>query len=424
MAGIFFAIACWKGLALLREPTLTLALMTINFFIGGAVYVLASPAGYQWVGTASGQPWGATLPIYVGILVCYGKMHLLTILWTPPRPDEPKSALRMVTAWALAYCTSIVIMIVTFLDTHLDGPADPLRFNTEQADNPRILAFLAVFLVMLTSGTLNTWRRSRRAKVSDVWIAHALRWFGRSMVVTFGYVVCSVPAILAAAMGHHQLDNVGVMGASFGMLGCIGTCYGLSGAAASAWLRERRDIRLLQPLWCLVIVEVNAGLAFNSTRPRPNPFINIRWILHRRILEILDGIRELRQCITDEPALVLQELHRQSLGTAAARARFALPTGGLSPQELEAAVTAAVLRHAVPKLKEQRAQQNSTAGSSAGHGRPAFTVPGRNTAAAQERTRLVCVARALNHPLVEATLQIIETSHTTNPTRSEAVSAR
>jgi hypothetical protein len=485
MAGMFFAIACWKGLAFTREPTATLALMTVNFFIGGAVYVLASPMGYEWLGTLSGQPWIATLPIYLGILVCYGKMHLLTLLWTPSRPDEPKHTLRTVTAWAVAYCVSLVIMTVAFLSADLDGPADPLRFNTDQADEPWVLTFLAVFLAMLTSGTLNTWRRSRRAKVLDERIAHALRWFGRSMVVTFGYVVCSGPAIIAAANGHHELDNVGVLGASFGMLGCVGTCYGMSGAAVSAWLRERHDIAQLQPLWDLVVADVDVELAFSSTRARPNRFLNIRWALHRRIIEILDGIRELRKWISDEPAQLLKALHHQSLAndtedesaaaagqdpvqhaaglprrkdavfvqgaairfisrlrrywssvsprgplrwrkrgidsplssgmvppsTTAARSRFELPPGGLSPQELDAVVTAAVLRHAVGQLKARRVKQADNVGHSVGlPDRSAVEVPGRDTAASQERPRLVRVARALNHPLVEATLQHLSAS--------------
>ncbi|MEV7157129.1 DUF6545 domain-containing protein [Streptomyces misionensis] len=424
MAAMFFAVACWKGLAFTREPTVTLALMTINFFIGGAVYVLASPMGYERLGAFFGQPWIATLPIYIGILVCYGKMHLLTLLWTPARPNAPEQSLRTVTRWAFAYCVSLAVMTASFLSADLHGPADPLRFNTQQADEPMVLVFLAVFLTMLTSGTLNTWRRARRAVVRDERIAHALRWFGRSMVVTFGYVVCSGPAILAAANGYHQLDNVGVMGASFGMLGCVGTCYGMSGAAISAWLRERRDIAVLQPLWDLVVAGINVQLSMSSTSSRPNRLINVRWTLHRRIIEILDGIRELRKHVSDEPAQVLRALHHQSLADASARSKFGLPRTGLSSQELEAAMTAAVLRHAVDQLKTGRIAPTGTAGvSTRCSERPACAVLGTATAACQERPRLVRVARALNHPLVEATLQLITTAGSAEPVGQQAAKA-
>ncbi|MFF9436464.1 DUF6545 domain-containing protein [Streptomyces sp. NPDC014735] len=424
MAAMFFAVGCWKGLAFTREPTVTLALMTVNFFIGGAVYVFASPVGYQWLGAVFGQPWIATLPIYIGILVCYGKMHLLTLLWTPTHPEIPGRTMRTVTAWALAYCASLVVMIWTFFAADLEGPADPLRFNTELADQPLILVFLAVFLVMLTSGTLNTWLRSRKAEVRNEKIAHALRWFGRSMVVTFGYVLCSGPAILAASAGYHQLDSVGVMGASFGMLGCVGTCYGLSGAAISAWLRERRDIAVLQPLWDQVVVEVDDQLSFSSHQARPNRFINIRWTLHRRIIEILDGIRALRKWISDEPAQMLMAVHRQSLTDEASRERLGLARTGLSPQELEAAVTAAVLRYAVGQLKASQGQQGGAASPSLPEsGRPTFEVPGTSTAASQERQRLVRVARALNHPLVEESLRLVTADGNADQTRQQVASA-
>jgi hypothetical protein len=199
----------------------------------------------------------------------------------------------------------------------------------------------------------------------------------------------------------------------------------MSGAAVTAWLRERHDIAQLQPLWDLVVAEVDVELAFSSTRARPNRFLNIRWALHRRIIEILDGIRELRRWISDEPAQLLKALHHQSLANDSARTRFALPRGGLSPQELDAAVTAAVLRHAVGQLKARRVQQADNVGHRAGlPGQSAIEVPGRDTAASQERPRLVRVARALTHPLVEATLQLIAEDRGTDQACRQPAGAR
>ncbi|MDX3694834.1 hypothetical protein PV726_31775 [Streptomyces europaeiscabiei] len=422
MACMFLAIACWKGLAFLREPTPTLALMTGAFAMGGVVYAAASPAVYRGIGEALGQPWIATLPIYIGILMCYGCTHVLTLLWTAGSPDEPRSARRTITAWVSAYGISMAIMTGAFLRADLEGPADPLRFNTQQADEPHVLLFLGVFLTMLTSGTLNTWRRSRRTRLNDARLEHAIRWFAGSMLVVFGYVVCSVPAIVAAATGHKELDDVGVLGSCFGIVGCFGTCYGMSGAAVSAWLRERRDILLLEPLWDLVVAGVDEQLSFSSAhRPssedggeappvsstrRPNRFINVRWTLHRMVVEILDGIRELRVWISDEPKQVLEALYHESLENEAARAHYGIPKEGLSPVDLEAAATAAVLRDAVERF--QAARESADWGVELPlPDRPAGVVPGKETAPAEERPRLLRVAYALHGPLVEASLQVL-----------------
>ncbi|MFJ9580804.1 MAB_1171c family putative transporter [Streptomyces sp. NPDC101191] len=419
VAGIFLAVALWKGLALLREPTLTLALMTTCFAVGAIVYCMASPVGYRRTGAAVGEPWFPTLPIYLGILLCFGTIHLLTILWTPSRPENMR---RTVTGWAFTYVSALLIMIVAFFRADLGGPADPLKFNTEQVDQPAVVVFLTVFLVTLTSGTVNTWRRSRRARLDDETLTHALRWFGGSMLVTFGYVVCSAPAIAAAATGHHQLDHLGVLGSTFGALGSLGTAYGVSGAAVSKWLGERRDIVVLQPLWDLVVAGVDEELSLSARdRPgstgeeppagpgqaRPNRFFNVRWTLHRRVIEILDGIRELerRAWVSEDPAQAVVALHKEALESDNLRGRYGLTRKGLSPLELEAAVTAAVLRDAVERLENGHEEAGRPFGTaSAGS---LLRVPGKETPASKERPRLVRVARALHHPLVDASLQVV-----------------
>jgi hypothetical protein len=451
VASLHLSIAFWKGFALLRAPSPSFALQTATHAVGGIVYVVASPWGYRSLGSALGHPWFPTLPIYVGILCCFGTNHLLTILWTPSRPGVPWRARRSITAWSLAYGFSLTVMIIAFFGADLEGPAVPLEFNTEQVDDPHVFFFLTVFLTMLTCGTVSIWRRSRRARIDDEAIMHAVRWFGASMLVTFGYVVCSAPAIAAAALGHHQLDGVGVMGSAFGAVGSVMTCYGVSGAVVSKWVGERRDIAALQPLWELVVAGVDEGFSLGSTwgqrgssaegrgedpepdgeqstvaesvpqgsaepsddhvRFRPHRLLNVRWTLTRRVIEILDGIRELERgaWVRTLPADSVRSLYQEAMKVDELRRKFGLSKKGLSEAELEAAATAAVLRDAVGRLQNARKKGTSTAVAPVPDDTsPAHDVPGKKTPAAKERPRLVRVARALDHPLVEASLQVVE----------------
>lgn len=385
MAAVFLVIAGWKGLAFLREPSLTLALMTVAFFLGGLVYAMASPAGYRYIGDVFNQPWAATLPIYVGILLCYADTHILTLLWTPASTAPRKRIRQLVAAWSAAYAAAIAAMTLTFVHARLDGPADPMKFNTQQANDPAALAFLAILLTVLSCGTLNTFLRARRTVPEDPRIAYAMRWFGGSMLVTFGYVICSAPAITAAALGYHQLEGVGVAGAGFGILGCLGTCYGMTGAAVTAWLKERRDIRLLQPLWDLVVRDVDQRFAFSPASAEPPRWVNVRFGLHRRIIEILDGIRELRSWADAEVGQTVSDVRDERLAA----------------RDLEAIRTAAILWDAVAHYQASRTPESSA--HDIAMPRPAATaqdLPGADIEAQDERDRLVLVARYLNHPLV------------------------
>ncbi|MEV0173229.1 MAB_1171c family putative transporter [Streptomyces sp. NPDC050803] len=422
MAAAFWFLAAWKGIAFRREPTPTLALMTANLTVAGATYVLASPLGYTTTGSAFGQSWFATLPIYVAILLCFGLSQLQTIIWTSTRKDRPHGARAELVGWSTAYALAIVVMTVAFLNADLNGPADPMKFNTEQSDEPFVWVFLAVFLTMLTCGTLHTWYRSRRARPSDEGIAHALLWFGRSMAIVSGYVACSAPAIIAAALGYHQLDGVGVLGSGFGVVGCMGICYAMSGAAISVWLRERRDILALEPLWDLVVASVNERVAFSGSA-RPNRILNVRFSLHRRIIEILDGIRELRPWLTDEAAKALEALHGEAVEDESVRKRLGLSATGLPAPELEAAVTAAGLQHAVGRLQVARLKSGDAVQPAPPPHGAVYTLPGQGTAADEERPRLIRVAGALSTPLVQASMHVIRTPGTDGEPSSRADAA-
>ncbi|MFF8789121.1 MAB_1171c family putative transporter [Streptomyces sp. NPDC015125] len=399
-----FVIAGWKCLALLRDPTPTLSLITVNFVTSGLVFTMAAPAGYRRLGELTGVPSFATLPVYIGILTCFSLLHLLTMLWDPRLRQRPPVLRRRVTMWSAAYVAAPAVMVVAFCSADLSGPPDPLKFNTNFATDPLIQVFLGVFLATLACGTLSTYRQCRMVKLEDPRFQRALRSFGIAMLFVFGYVVCCAPAITLAALGNHTLDTVGVLGSTFGSIGALITSYGLSGAAVGAWLRERRDIKALQPLWDLVVEGVDEDLAFSVDSARSHRLAwNVGFNLHRRVIEILDGMRALRPWVSPLPAAAVYAAHehRTSRGKADARR--------LSARELEAAATAAALRDAAQRL--QTARREAALQGFSGHppapGGPQVALPGEDTPASDERQRLLRVAQALTAPLVATALQAV-----------------
>ncbi|MGW0333486.1 MAB_1171c family putative transporter [Streptomyces sp. NPDC003011] len=398
IAVVAFTMGFWKTLALLRDATPALALTVSMQWCGGVVYIMASPAGYRALGDATGRPSFATLPVYVGILVCFAMAHILTLLWNPQLRQKPSGLRHTVITWTAGYAAGASLMIVLFSLADLSGPADPLRFNTTFADDPMVLLFLAVFLATLASGTLNTWRQCRTVKLEDPRIQHALRSFAIAALGVFGYVVCSAPAIALAAMGNHSLDTVGVLGSTCGCIGTIGLYYGLSGAAFVAWRRELRDFRALQPLWDLVVAGVDQDLAFSVSASRGRRLaLNVTFQLHRRVIEILDGVRALRPWVSAAPMEAVRRLHQQQ----AAQPGTWTP---LSGQDLEAAVTAASLRDAVRSFDAAMQQQGDRTSRPQPPAGPVVPLPGDDTPAGQERDRLLRVSKALVHPIVAAAL--------------------
>ncbi|MFJ4869214.1 MAB_1171c family putative transporter [Streptomyces sp. NPDC088757] len=395
VAAVNLLISAWKGVALLRERTVTLALITLSFFVSVLVYAAASPAGYRGLGEATGRPSAATLPVYAGIIVCYAITHVLTVLWTvTPTPGGRARVNRRARAWAGAYAGAVVAMGAAFRSADLDGrPADPLRFNTDFAEGqPFVVAFLVVFLAALSCATLGTARLARRTVPADPGLRHAVRYFSVSMVVCFGYVVCNAPAVLCASLGSHALDEVGVLGSLFGTVAAVLTGYGMTGAAVSAWLRERRDVKALQPLWELAVRDVDERLALAPGGPGLR-LTRVRFTLHRRVVEILDGMRVLRAWASAGAA-----------GAAGRHAAAAVPP--LPAAERQAVVTAAVLRDAALRLHgaRVRAARTRRARPVPPDG-PVVPLPGEDTAASDERARLVLVAAHLDHPLVAAALR-------------------
>ncbi|MFG2528974.1 MAB_1171c family putative transporter [Streptomyces sp. NPDC048516] len=406
-----FVIAGWKCLALLRDPTPTLSLITVNFVSSGLVFTMAAPVGYRRLGELTGVPSFATLPVYIGILTCFSLLHLLTMLWDPRLRQRPAVLRRRVTLWSAAYVAAPAVMVLAFCSADLSGPADPLKFNTNFATEPLIRVFLGVFLATLACGTLSTYRQCRMVKLEDPRFQRALRSFGIAMLFVFGYVVCCAPAVTLAALGNHTLDTVGVLGSTFGSIGALITSYGLSGAAVGAWLRERRDIKALQPLWDLVVEGVDEDLAFSVDSARSHRLAwNVGFNLHRRVIEILDGMRALRPWVSPLPAAAVYAAYAYEPSQGKADARR------LTERDLEAAATAAALRDAAQRL--QAARREAALRGFSGHpqapGGPQVALPGEDTPASDERQRLLRVAQALNAPLVATALRAVRVQRSTS----------
>ncbi|MFF8387343.1 MAB_1171c family putative transporter [Streptomyces kanasensis] len=397
------AVTVFKFLALRRDPTPTLALTAVMFLTASPVYVLASPAGYRAVGETLDQPSFATLPVSLGILACFAYTHIITFLMDQKLREDPGALRRVVAKWTAAYVTAALLMVALFSSADLSDPADPLKFNTHYADDPLVLAFLAVFLATFGCGTLNTFWRCRRLTPEDPRLQHSLKVFGVAMWFVFGYIVLNVPAIALAAFGNHSLDTVALWGNVTGVTGFLSMCYGLSGSAVGHWLRERRDITALRPLWDLVVGGIDEELAFSVRSARSTLLTsNVTFNLHRRVIEILDGMRALRAWVAPGAAEAVYAVH--------ARRQSEDPDQppSLSEADLAAAATATALRDAVDRLHAAR-RQRALEGRP-GHPHPpaaAGRLPGEDTPAGAERDRLLRVAGALREPLVQAALQAL-----------------
>ncbi|WP_338146632.1 MAB_1171c family putative transporter [Streptomyces boncukensis] len=267
------------------------------------------------------------------------------------------SAARKVRGWLLAGGALDVLLVVLFLVG--DGPDKPAdAFNTG-SDHPLILTYLLVFIVSQAVPVVTIFLQcGPYARMTDKpWLRRALRLLSAGAVVLFLYCLTRTANILSAVIGAEPSDGQLAAASVFSAVGIAMvsvsmtiSSWGPSLSKLGAWARNYRSYRALYPLWRDlyesspdIVLEPSAASAVSDLRYR----------LHRRVVEIRDGWRELRPYI-DSASASDGSSYGSSDGSAPA------PAG---EEDRQACAEAAQIRQA---LRAKRAGARPGAGRAAG----------------------------------------------------------
>jgi hypothetical protein len=280
----------------------------------------------------------------------------------------------------LAVLYTLIASAMTALYFAADLSNSPVvTFEASHARDPSAFAFLTVSCsagaYALLATAMECWKINYAIGTEYPPMSRALRAIGwGSNLIALSYALRELP-LLTAAVTHRHPDALRLVVPIVAGVGSHLVQYGYVSPAWAAWRRERRDFRELRLLWDLAVRSCDPDLTLHPPgRLTEALALNVRsWYLPRRVMEIADALRTLQPWMSPEPA---QRVH--------------LAAGELMPpSEVTAACVAATLADAASR-KRRGLPPHPPHGAS-----PLPDLP-----PGEERSYLVRVAAALQHPLV------------------------
>lgn len=288
-------LAVSRLVRILRHPSDYLAkTVCLAFFFTAGAFLFAVPALYLAFDDLIGVTNGATLAVYVCILLTSGAFLTLLAAWTG-------RARSRVVGWAAGYGVVILAMVVLFVLGSPDDGEHPIDFDAHYAADPVLSRFLLLYYAGFAVATSGVAWMSRHYSVMAAparpWLARGLRWTSWGALLAVLYCALKVIAVAGIMAGAATQDLSTVWAPLSATLGALLMAAGLSlpgwgpavGDAAGQVLAYRR----LHPLWRLLTDAVPSVVLEPSSRRTPWAE---RWALrdtnhrlYRRAVEIHDA---------------------------------------------------------------------------------------------------------------------------------------
>ncbi|NJQ01114.1 MAB_1171c family putative transporter [Streptomyces zingiberis] len=242
--------------------------------------------------------------------------------------------------WLIAGITLNALLVALFLVA--DGPARPAEDFNSGSGQPLVLTYLLFFVVSQAIPCVTIFRQcGRYARMTDNdALRQALRMLRVAAVVLFLYCSARTVNILTAASGI----DIGVWQLASNIFSAAGIVilslsltvpsWGSPVAGMVDWARSYRSYRTLYPLW-RDLYESSPDIVLEPSGAASVSDLDYR--LHRRVIEIRDGWRDLRPYIDRAPG---------GAGGAAHRSADE-PEHGVSEESRQAFAEAAQIRQAL-----------------------------------------------------------------------------
>ncbi|MFE2552084.1 MAB_1171c family putative transporter [Streptomyces sp. NPDC059355] len=272
-----------------RALVVTLLLQCLTFTMGAVAM-----GGDSFLGVGN----LAILVIHLSAVAFCVSAQIILLRWA----TATEEAVRRVRHWLITGTVLGALLIALFFVA--DGPGRPAAdFNTGSGQPP-VLAYLLVFIVSQAVPCVTIFRQCGpyARMTGKASLRRALRLLSVAAVVLFLYCTCRTVNILTAAagidIGVWQLaSNVfSAAGIVLLSLGLTISSWEASAAKLLDWLRSYRSYRALYPLW-RDLYEASPDIVLEPPGAAPVPVSDLNYRLHRRVIEIRDGWRDLRPYI-------------------------------------------------------------------------------------------------------------------------------
>ncbi|MFE2148499.1 MAB_1171c family putative transporter [Streptomyces lavendulae] len=270
-----------------RTLVVTLLLQCLTFTMGAVAM-----GGDSFLGVGN----LAILLMHVSAVAFCVAAQIILLRWAA----DPEEAVRKARYWLITGIALSVLLIALFFIA--DGPGRPATdFNTGSGQ-PLVLVYLLVFIVSQAVPCVTIFRQCGpyARMTGKASLRQALRMLSVAAVILFLYCTCRTVNILTAAagidIGAWQLASNVFSAAGIVTLSLSLTTSSWEAPAARLleWARSYRSYRVLYPLW-RDLYESSPDIVLEP--PGSASVSDLNYRLHRRVIEIRDGWRDLRPYI-------------------------------------------------------------------------------------------------------------------------------
>ncbi|MFD7711346.1 MAB_1171c family putative transporter [Streptomyces sp. NPDC059785] len=280
----------WREAAY-RALVVTLLLQCLTFTMGAVAMV-----GDSFLGVGN----LAVLVMHVSAVAFCVSAQIILLRWATAGAE----AVWRARAWLITGVALNALLIVLFFVA--DGPDRPATdFNTGSGQ-PLVLTYLLVFIVSQAVPCVTIFRQcGPYARMTEnASLRQALRMLSVAAVILFLYCLCRTINILTAANGI----DIGVWQLASNIFSAAGivtlslaltiSSWESSATRLVGWARSYRSYRALYPLW-RDLYESSPDIVLEP--PGAAAVSDLDYRLHRRVIEIRDGWRDLRPYIDRVP---------------------------------------------------------------------------------------------------------------------------
>ncbi|GGL00180.1 MAB_1171c family putative transporter [Mangrovihabitans endophyticus] len=307
------------------------------FALMGAIFTISTPVIWGALDRAAGMPNLSLLVSQGGVVAFSVTIQCLIIFWTRPRAQGWRHA-----RWRVAAVVLVLTLMAVLFSLTAEREESLRTAAASYAHDPAYAAYLGIYVAAVALGVVDIMRLclSYAGGAGRSWLTRGLRVTAAGGGLGLLYCLLRTVTLVAAQVDSDPyrweflVPPVSAVGAMLIVVGLTLPGLGPKMSAAAGWIVRRRAYRAIRPLWEAVRV-TTPEVVLDRSGGRRGPDHR----LHRRIIEIGDGLRAVREHVDDRVGrLAAGAAHRAGL------------TGG----ELAATVYAAQLRVAFAAREAQR----------------------------------------------------------------------
>ncbi|GAA3170879.1 MULTISPECIES: MAB_1171c family putative transporter [Streptomyces] len=320
-----------------RDPAFMV--LCASFGCQGIYMALSTPAA--WTGSLFGEVTWYNVVVQLWIVAALACQQVLLILWIhPPHRARPRIRRRIALFAAIG-----AAMALLFLLAGRHGP--PVNHFSHPGDQPYFFVYQLIYLTTFSCSKVILGHACLRYSrlTHSRWIRHGLRIAAAGSAVDLLYPLGRFADILLVPLGWNpaswsDVSRTGLtVGITLNVIGWTAPLWGRHLADARRWCTDFRRYHRLRPLWLAIHRAHPESVLLPAARSDVCAVRDLRFQLHRRVIEIRDGCLALRQWIdpATERRLAARYAGRPRADHEAARIAAALsvtgPGGPRSPAQ-------------------------------------------------------------------------------------------